>query len=223
MYDLTGKIFTRLKVIELVRINKKPFWKCICTCMKEVITTTTALNAGHKKSCGCLLRDTREITAKNMGKKNEQNLNERFFKYVNKLITGKKCWEWIGDIGIGGYGRIWYKGKTNFAHRVSYLKHIGKIPKGTLVCHTCDNPKCVNPDHLFLGTEQNNYDDMVSKGRRKKVPNSKKRLTEYQVICIRKLLDTGELLKNIAVKFSVSIQTISSIKNNRTWKNIRRG
>lgn len=94
---------------------------------------------------------------------------EAFWRYVKKTKT---CWLWTasGSNGYGNFGATFTKNgkkvkKTFQAHRFSYELHKGKIPKGMCVCHSCDNPPCVNPTHLFLGTHQANQSDMVKKGR----------------------------------------------------------
>src|SRR5690348_1346681 len=84
---------------------------------------------------------------------------------LSKINKINGCWEFTGSLNNGGYGVIGFKGKVWLAHRLSYYFHNGEIPKGLLVCHKCDNRKCINPDHLFLGTYMDNYNDMVAKGR----------------------------------------------------------
>ena len=96
-------------------------------------------------------------------------LKERFFRNVNRkgpicLVLGTRCWEWTGDLFNSGYGRIRVI-KQEPAHRVAFRNMVAPIPEGMCVLHKCDNPKCVRPDHLFLGTRDVNNKDRASKGR----------------------------------------------------------
>jgi hypothetical protein len=87
---------------------------------------------------------------------------ERFFKKVNKTDS---CWLWTGALSSRGYGSFRVDGKTISTHRLSYSWFKGEVPEGIFVCHTCDIPACVNPDHLWLGTNSDNMQDMIAKDR----------------------------------------------------------
>lgn len=91
-------------------------------------------------------------------------VEERFWSKVEKLGPDD-CWEWLGGTRKGGYGSFWKDGKTKVASRVSYEFVSGSIPDGMHCCHTCDNPPCVNPAHLFIGTSLTNVRDKMTKGR----------------------------------------------------------
>ena len=142
---------------------------------------------------------------------------ERFWSKVEK--TGG-CWEWTGG-RIHGYGAFAVKRKPIRAHRYSYELHNGKVPKSLLVCHTCDVPSCVNPEHLFVGTHADNSADMVSKERQAHQrgelhPSSK--LTDEDVLEIRSA--AGFYQRELAKKYGISRSHISMILHRKRWAHI---
>jgi len=143
----------------------------------------------------------------------------RFMSYVT--ITDS-CWIWIGAKNKRGYGLFSFRNKKSITtHRVSYILYRGEIPEGKLICHTCDNPSCINPQHLWAGTTQQNTRDMVIKGRslRGEKQNGAK-LTEQDVIKIRKLNKEGIQQNKIAEMFNVFAGHINNIIKRRVWKHI---
>ena len=137
------------------------------------------------------------------------------------------CWLWGGAISANGYGCVLVNGKASSVHRVSYSIHNGIIPDGKLVCHKCDTPSCINPDHLFLGTHQDNMSDMVAKGRHgapKGQNHGMAKLTERDVVKIRSLLSEGnETQTAIGKRFGVSNNLIHYIKTGKLWSNTAKG
>ena len=137
---------------------------------------------------------------------------ERFWAKVDKVDKG--CWEWTATKSAG-YGRFKVNGYLLLAHRYSYELCHGPIPEGLWVLHHCDNPGCVNPEHLFLGTRSDYMIDCVCKGR---LPVSK--LTNNSVLSIRQAYKNGSLQKDLALKYGVNHQCISQIVTRRIWKHI---
>jgi hypothetical protein len=143
-------------------------------------------------------------------------IEERFWKYVDKRGPDD-CWEWQGAT-TSGYGAFApYMHLNILAHRYSYELHNRPIPDGMFVCHRCDNRPCVNPNHLFLGTLQDNHADMVQKGRHR--PHGGK-LTAEQVLEIRKLHRDGMTETAIAKLFGVGQTSISKIVLRHSWKHV---
>lgn len=128
------------------------------------------------------------------------------------------CWVWMGTTTAGGYGQLLSGNKKHYAHRVSYEAFIGPIPNGMMVCHACDNPCCVNPSHLFLGTAKQNSEDMVSKNRStfgEKNPMSK--LNASQVADIRRLVAEGKTQQYVADLYAVSRRLVGMIARAKRW------
>lgn len=153
-----------------------------------------------------------------------ENAEEHFWSQVNKNAANG-CWEWTGKsrTGYGSFNLIGLTGtrRHTFAHRYTYEKTFGTIPAGMFVCHKCDNPPCCNPDHLFLGTLQDNKRDEVEKKRHAHgVKNGNAKLTEADVLKIRELHREGWSLPELARKFSVRNTTIHWVVSRGTWKHI---
>lgn len=153
----------------------------------------------------------------------EQKYIDAFWDSVD-IRSDDECWEWKLSKS-NGYGVVSIaNGEQGRAHRISYELANGVITEsGLFVCHTCDNPPCVNPRHLFLGTPKDNALDMIAKGRRYQ-PNSRGEncgthlLSDSQVLEICKKLDAGLLLEDIAVEFGVKEGTVSNINTGKSWK-----
>lgn len=142
-----------------------------------------------------------------------------FWKRIDKTET---CWNWIGQQDGGGYGIVGWKGKHQRTHRVAWLLMRGEIPHGMLVLHHCDNPRCCNPEHLYLGTQADNMRDMVERKRRKGIgcgeKNGRSKLTQEQASEIRLLYASGQISQQkIANQFGVSQFAVSAIVRNKRY------
>lgn len=141
---------------------------------------------------------------------------ERLFEKTTTAETG--CIEWHGSANAKGYGMMVYKGRIHAAHRVSWQEHKGEIPAGLLVLHRCDNPKCVNPEHLFLGTNQDNMDDMKQKGRQFTPRGEEHKRSKLTWDAVRDIRSSGESARSLAAKYGVSDMTIYYVKTGKGWK-----
>jgi hypothetical protein len=133
------------------------------------------------------------------------------------------CWLWSGKVNDRGYGRLHIAGKDIYAHRAAWEQsRRQRIPEGKIICHHCDTPLCINPDHLYLGTHADNHRDMDERGRRVPPPRNDLRgekswahkLTEQQVLEIRA---SPDLQRVLAERYGVRQNTISRIKTGRRW------
>lgn len=146
-------------------------------------------------------------------------VEERFWSHVPIRDAGK-CWIWDGTINQNGYGIHSERGKNILAHRYSYELHFGVSPQEKMVCHHCDNPPCVNPEHLFLGTNTDNMQDAAKKDRISFGDRHwKARLTEQEVKEILRLNQLGSVTKtSLARQFGVSLTHLCAITNGRKWQ-----
>ncbi len=142
-------------------------------------------------------------------------INERFWSKINKLGP-EDCWEWKGSFR-GKYGQIRVNKKQYSAHRFSWILHNGH-PGDLWVLHKCDNVKCVNPNHLFLGTAKENTHDMINKGRKPIGTNHKSsKLTNSEIYAIR---SSKMKQRELAEIYGVDQTQISNIKNKKQWKHL---
>lgn len=178
---------------------------CRCECGKERLVRCNKLLSGKSKSCTCIRRN------------NESD-------FWSKVEKTESCWLFRNS-KTAPYGEFCWNRVPERAHRVSWLLTFGAIPSGLFVCHHCDVKNCVNPEHLFIGTNADNMKDMKDKGRHVSAPqfgesNPMAKLTSQAVRKIRALLKKGQTQKKISKMFGVSRANIWMIKNERTWKTI---
>lgn len=151
----------------------------------------------------------------------DRKLGFRFWNKIKKAGPDE-CWEWQRGKEKNGYGHTWFHKRQMRAHRVAFELAYGDIPEGMLVCHSCDNPPCCNPRHLFLGTNRDNHADCVKKGRSRRGSKSNKaKLTESQVLEIRNAY-TGKWghQTELSKLYGVSTWVISSIVRGESWKHV---
>lgn len=147
------------------------------------------------------------------------SLEERFFSHIADDRPENGCWLWIGNTK-NGYGNFVYGKQRLIAHRASYLIHYGYLPD--VVRHSCDNPACVNPQHLLAGTQLDNIADAVERKRfRRGSTHPRSHLTEADVTEIKKRLRHGDTAVDIAKDFPISAKGIGSIKSGQTWKHVQ--
>lgn len=137
------------------------------------------------------------------------------------------CWMFLGPWNSFGYGHLSYDGQIFRAHRISYELHCGPVPEGKMVLHKCDHRYCVNPEHLFIGTAQDNVTDMVNKsrdifGENFGENNGQAKLTEDEVLQIKRLLASGyHSQSEIGDMFGVSRGAVKQIKTGKTWRHLQ--
>ncbi len=164
--------------------------------------------------CGC--GSPTNLAARN-NTKNRQKKGEpfKFLKGHNIAKIGQEqyaedkngCWIWQWSMVNTGYGKMWDGSKLVLAHRWYYEQKYGPIPEGKYLCHTCDVRACVNPDHVFVGTQKDNVQDMIKKGR----DNNPRKLSDSDVRKIRKRLSSGESQTSISRSYDITQSTVSAI------------
>jgi len=184
------------------RNNSHDYYKCRCVCGAVRNVRESALNNGKSNSCGCKVRI---------------NFKDKFEKELLKCSSNvRSCWEWSGDYNSKGYGRMKCSEGSKQAHRFSWEYHNGKkIPDSMLVLHSCDNPICINPSHLSLGTHRKNMEEMVERGR-----SIRSGLSEDDVRAIKRFLNGKMTVTELAIKYRVNYIVIYNISTGLTWAHV---
>jgi len=205
----------------------------------EMTEQNTSLRGGKRSRWACKACHREAARAERLRRLNGEPHRrypaiDRFLKKVQKTDT---CWLWTASGVPKGYGVIFYQGKQQYAHRVSYLLHVGPIPEGMQVLHSCDVPRCVNPEHLSIGTALDNSRNMLSKGRHRTAPacgdkngarlhpekmargesHPHAKLTAAAVADIRARYSAGEKQVAIAAHFKIRQCHVSSIVRHKSW------
>jgi HNH endonuclease len=153
-----------------------------------------------------------------------RDVRERFFEKVDTGNTVNGCWLWLAGKNHQKYGRFYYDGWDQPAHRVAYILANGPVDPKLLACHSCDQPSCVNPSHIFMGTQKQNMEDCKKKGRFAThigEANPRARLTNAQVIQIRKLFDSGLYTRRALIKmYKIPASTLDNVIYRINWKHL---
>lgn len=148
------------------------------------------------------------------------NLHERFMAKVEKT---ESCWVWTARKTCQGYGRISVGNVNKLAHRVAFELFAGDVPNGLHVLHSCDNPSCVNPSHLWLGTNNDNVADKMKKGRAPShvgEKNGNSRLTPEDVLAIRIEFNSGISRDELSRNYGIAAQYVNQIAAKKVWRHL---
>lgn len=148
----------------------------------------------------------------------------QFARFTRHFTTEREpggCWEWKARKMSHGRGGVTIGGRDYVASRVAYEAFVGPIGEGLRVCHRCDNPGCVRPDHLFLGTAKDNTQDMVAKGRSARGErHGRCRLTAESVVAMRAARAAGARITDLAIQYGMSKPQTSNICNGNRWRHV---
>lgn len=196
---------------------------CECGCGKPTpLAKRTRPDIGHVKGQPTRFVAGHNSPGREYWKPPVRPLAERFWEKVDKR-SPDECWIWKGNKSPQGYGFIVTDQKMYRSHRVCYELCNGPIPKGMYVCHRCDNPQCVNPSHLWLGTPAENNRDRANKKRNNHTfgelhPSAK--INSADVVEIRKMAEQGVRQRDIATLYGITQHSVWSIIHRKTWQHV---
>lgn len=217
--DRRGHVYSYLTAMELTdrRATGSVVWRCRCVCGTTVFRSGRQLSegvtVGRVMSCGCKLATP------------DDEYRERIKqKILRDSVQGKTtyrdnpCWNYTRFLDRDGYGLLRFRRTSMRTNRAAYWAFKGNIPDGIWVLHHCDNPSCVNPDHLYLGTLRENTYDMVARNRQAKGSHQgSAKLTEEQA---RTIKDSVEPTRTLSHRFQISYSAIQRIRNGRGWRHL---
>lgn len=185
-----------------------PYGYCHCGCGRK-----TPIAKNHNKERGVIKGEPLTyINRHNLKLRHFDSHAERFWSKVAITANPDKCWEWQSGRMPSGYGKFWFQGTHVPASRFAYRLSYGEIAEGLLVCHSCDNRTCCNPAHLFLGTHQDNMQDMVNKNRQPHLNKGQPSITIDQFQQVLRSITSGMVTKTkLATDLGISPKTIEKI------------
>ena len=143
-------------------------------------------------------------------------------RFRNKYEVYGDCWIWVAARTEKGYGRYFHNGRLERAHRASWMIHVGEIPDGMQVLHDCDNPACVKPEHLWLGTNRQNMDDKIAKDRQRRGSDMTTAVLNETIVREMRNNYTGRYGEQAALakKHGVKISTIGAALSGANWRHV---
>lgn len=139
---------------------------------------------------------------------------------IKVAVSPNNCWEWQGSLDPRGYGRMTVQKTNRLVHRLSYEAFVCPIPNGMCVLHHCDNPKCCNPDHLYIGTKKDNSDDKIARGRDRKARGEQHHNAKLTDSSVRQIRNAAGSERAIARIFGISPRNVGFIRHGQSWRHV---